>query len=137
VINCVSQAGKTEGYERNEDLVVGMTICEVIRSRISTDSLVTLLNFKQSRSVIIIPPIAELEDSTMLQPQLRVGRLDELDPTDILTTNFPTNFLNDVLFTQQANDAAQSERKKVTWTLLVDVSEAEHRAGYFSGNFGS
>jgi len=54
----------------------------------------------------------------MLKPQLRVERLGELDPADILTINFPTNFLNDVLYIQKANHTAQSERKKVTWTLV-------------------
>jgi len=73
----------------------------------------------------------------MLKPQLDVGRPCGLDPTDILTINFPTNFLNDVLYIQQANHTAQSERK-VTWTLVDDDgSEAEHRAGNCSGKFWS
>lgn len=74
----------------------------------------------------------------MLKPQLRIGQPGELDTTDILTINFPTNFLNDVLYIQQTNHTAQSERKKVTWTLVDDDgSEAEPRAGNCSGNFGS
>jgi len=74
----------------------------------------------------------------MLKPQLSVG-LGELDPTNILTINFPMNILNEVLYIQQANHTAQSERKKVTWTVVDDDdgSEAEHRAGNCSGKFGS
>jgi hypothetical protein len=72
----------------------------------------------------------------MLKPQLSVGH-GELDPTNILTINFPMNFLNEILYIQQANPTAQSERKNVTWTLVDDGSEAEHRAGNCSGKFGS
>jgi hypothetical protein len=93
VLNCMrlpsNDTGKREGEEETEDLFVDVIVFEIIPSRNST----TLLNFKQSRSVITTSSIKEIEYSTILKSQLRERRLlGKFDPPHILTTNFPTNF---------------------------------------------
>jgi len=123
-----------------EDLVVDMTICKVIRSRISTASLVTHTPKLQTKQISNNHPsdsrtwrLDDAETTATRRSTRRVG------PNWYPYNNFPDEFSKwRIVSIIQANHTARSERKKVTWTLVDDDgSEAEHRAGNCSGKFGS